>query len=113
MKISIETFPFRLKFGEEKALETIKEAGMDKGMMKCIHIQDTNGKIDGHLIPYSGVHNWDGIMKALAEYGYDGTLDMEIIHCFDGLPKELYLPLLRYAATVGKTLVGKFGNYNN
>ena len=50
-------------------------------------------------------------MRALAGYGYDGTLDMEVIHSFDFLPDELMLPALRYTATVGKFLAEKFEGY--
>ena len=83
-------------------------AGMDRGILKCVHMQDTDGKTDRHWIPYQGVQNWDAIVKALAAYGYDGEMDLEIIHCFDSLPDELYFPLMCYAARVGKTLADKF-----
>ena len=86
-------------------------AGMDKGMLKCVHVQDTDGSLDKHWIPYQGVQNWDAVMRALAGYGYDGTLDMEVIHSFDFLPDELMLPALRYTATVGKSLAEKFEGY--
>ena len=86
-------------------------AGMDKGVMKCIHVQDTDGKVDRHWIPYQGVHNWDNVMKALAEYGYEGNLDMEIIHAYDALPDELMLPALEYTAKVGRYLADKFESY--
>ena len=86
-------------------------SGMDKDILKCVHIQDTDGKDDSHWIPYQGVHNWDNIMKALADYGFEGILNMEIIHSFDNLPEELYFPLLCYTAKVGKTLAGKFEEY--
>ena len=85
--------------------------GMDKEIVKCIHIQDTDGKVDRHWIPYQGVQNWENIIKALAEYGYDGEMNMEVIHSFDKLPEELYFPLLCYTAQVGKALVGKLENY--
>ena len=86
-------------------------AGMDTGILKCVHMQDTDGKVDRHWIPYQGVQNWENIVKALAAYGYDGEMDLEIIHCFDSLPEELYFPLLCYAARVAKTLADKFAAY--
>ncbi|MBR4910695.1 MAG: sugar phosphate isomerase/epimerase [Clostridia bacterium] len=87
-------------------------SGMEADMLKCVHIQDTDGKVDRHWIPYAGVHNWDNIMKALADKEFEGALDMEIIHSFDALPDELYLPLLCYTAKVGKALAGKFEEYS-
>ncbi|MBQ9485713.1 MAG: sugar phosphate isomerase/epimerase [Clostridia bacterium] len=86
-------------------------SGMDKGLLKCIHIHDTDGKVDRHWIPYQGVQNWDNIIKALADYDYNGEMNMEIVHCFDNLPDELYFPLLCYTAKVGKMLVNKFKEY--
>ena len=83
-------------------------SGMDKGVMKCVHIQDTDGKIDRHWIPYQGIQNWDNIMKSLAEYGYNGALDMEIVHAYDNLPDELCFSALKYTADVGKFLAAKF-----
>lgn len=86
-------------------------SGMDKNLVKCIHIHDTDGKVDRHWIPYQGIQNWENITAALADYGYTGEMNMEVIHSFDNLPEELYFPLLCYAAQVGKVLVNKFENY--
>ena len=86
-------------------------AGMDKGVVKCIHVQDTDGKLDKHWIPYQGVQNWDSIMRSLADYGFEGYLDMEIIHSYDLVPNELFLPILKYTAQVGKHLSEIFENY--
>lgn len=86
-------------------------SGMDKDILKCIHIHDTDGKVDRHWIPYQGIQNWDNIVKALAEYGYDGEMNMEIVHSFDSLPDELYFPLLCYTAQVGKLLANKFSDF--
>ena len=102
--------------GHAKIMGTPPEdyiAGMDKGVLKCIHIHDTDGVTDRHWIPYNGVHNWDNVMKALADYGYDGTLDMEIIHSFDALPDGLMSASLEYTAKVGRYLADLFDKYKN
>lgn len=83
-------------------------SGMDQGLVNCIHMHDTDGKIDRHWIPYQGIQNWDRIVKALVEYGYEGEMNMEVIHSFDYLPTELVFPLLCYTAQVGKLLKNKF-----
>lgn len=88
-------------------------SGMDRDILKCIHIHDTDSKVDRHWIPYQGLQNWDNIIKSLVEYGYDGEMNMEIIHSFDNLPEELYFPLLCYTANVGKLLVNKFENFSD
>lgn len=86
-------------------------SGMDQGLVKCIHMHDTDGKIDRHWIPYQGIQNWDNIVKALVEYGYEGEMNMEVIHSFDYLPTELVFPLLCYTAQVCKLLKNKFEAY--
>ncbi|MBQ8309279.1 MAG: sugar phosphate isomerase/epimerase [Clostridia bacterium] len=86
-------------------------SGMKKGVMQCVHLHDTDGKLDRHWIPYLGNHNWDNIIKALAEYGFDGDLEMEIIHSYDFLDKELYAAMLVYAKQVGNLLLKKFNQY--
>ena len=85
--------------------------GMDKDLIECVHLHDTDGQIDRHWIPYQGIQNWENITAALADYGYTGEMNMEVIHSFDNLPEELYFPLLCYTAQVGKVLVNKFENY--
>lgn len=88
-------------------------AGMEKKLIECIHMHDTDGKLDRHWIPYQGEHNWENILKALAEYGFNGDMNLEIIHSFDNLPTELYLPMLTYIAKVGRFLIDKFDEYKN
>ena len=83
-------------------------SGMDKGMIGCIHMHDTDGQLDRHWIPYQGNHNWEKIIRSLVEYGFNGDMDLEIIHSFDNLPVDLYPALLDYTAKVGKYLMKKF-----
>lgn len=85
--------------------------GMKKGLMQCVHLHDTDGKVDRHWIPYQGTHDWNAVMQALAEYGFEGDLEMEIIHSYDRLDKELYAPMLAYAKQVGDLLLKKFDRY--
>ena len=81
---------------------------MDADLIQFIHIQDTDGEVDRHWIPYLGIHNWDEIIKSLVKCGYNGEMNMENIHSFDNLPEELYQPMLNYTAIVGRTLIEKF-----
>ncbi|MBQ9734950.1 MAG: sugar phosphate isomerase/epimerase [Clostridia bacterium] len=79
-------------------------SGMESGKILCVHLHDTDGQLDRHWIPFQGNHNWTNIMKALAEYGFNGDVNLEVIHSFDNLPDELYPAMLSYTATVGKYL---------
>lgn len=86
-------------------------SGMDKDLIFCIHMHDTDGQVDRHWIPYQGSHNWDNIIRALANYGFNGDMNLEVIHSFDNLPVELYPDMINYTAKVGKYLIKKFNQY--
>ena len=86
-------------------------AGMEKDMIACIHLHDTDGQVDRHWIPFQGNHNWENILRALVEYGFDGDMNLEVIHSFDNLPTTLYPAMLAYTAQVGKYLVELFNEY--
>lgn len=86
-------------------------SGMEKNMIACIHMHDTDGQIDRHWIPYQGNHNWEKIIKALVDYGFDGDMNLEVIHSFDNLPVSLYQPMLNYIAVVGRELIEKFNKF--
>ena len=83
-------------------------SGMDKGILQCLHIQDTDSKVDRHWIPFFGENDWDAILGALSEYGYDGEMNLEILHSYDNLPDELLLDCLKYTASVGRYLIKRF-----
>ena len=86
-------------------------SGMEKGLIKCVHLHDNDKTTDGHLVPYQGLINWDNVIKALADYGFTGNVNLEIIHCFDKLPLDLYQSLLNYSALVGKHLEKNINEY--
>ena len=83
-------------------------AGMDKDMIFCIHMHDTDNQIDRHWIPYQGSHNWENILRALVEYGFKGDMNLEVIHSFDNLPIDLYPAMIDYTGKVGQYLMKKF-----
>ena len=87
--------------------------GMEKDKIFCVHLHDTDGQIDRHWIPFQGNHNWDNVLIALAEYGFVGDMNLEVIHSFDNLPKELYPEMLNYTAKVGKYLIKRFNEIKN
>lgn len=86
-------------------------ARMEKDMIACVHLHDTDGQVDRHWIPFQGAHNWENIIKALVEYGFEGDICLEAIHPFNVLPTELYPSLLNYTAKVGKYLLDLFNQY--
>ena len=79
-------------------------AGMDPDLIACVHLHDTDAKVDRHWAPYQGDQNWEKTMKALADYGYKGDINLEVIRPLISLPKELQLPFLTYCRAIGEHL---------
>ncbi|MBQ8510761.1 MAG: sugar phosphate isomerase/epimerase [Clostridia bacterium] len=82
-------------------------AGMDKSLLRALHIQDNDGMYDCHWIPYQGHHDWNAIMKALSDIGYEGDLTMEVFAALNKLPDNLIADALVYTAKIGRELIGK------
>ena len=80
--------------------------GLTPGSLCGLHIQDTDNTWDRHLIPFMSAVNWEEVMKALKETGYQGDFTFEL--AMAPLPNELVEDFLRYTAAVGKYLIGRF-----
>lgn len=87
--------------------------------VKVLHCHDTDGISDLHTIPYS-VHgrpagvdpvrtNWEDVMHALKEIGYEGTLNFEV-SVPD--PAPIVPAGLRYLAAIGNYFVSLYENYD-
>ena len=79
----------------------------------CTHIHDNFGVGDDHTLPFYGAINWEEVMKALAEIGYDGNLNYEASNFIKDIPTELYTDAFSYMAKVGKYLVSRFEHFKN
>lgn len=79
--------------------------GMSKDKLTMLHVQDTDNKADKHWLPYMGKHDWNAITSALAEIGYEGNMNLEVLHFYDRFPtKELMQSALCHAAKVARHL---------
>lgn len=59
--------------------------------LKALHVHDNDGLRDMHTIPfYGGMADWDEIVKALCEIGYDGAFSLEAGNFLTPIPTELY-----------------------
>ena len=85
--------------------------------LKVLHIHDTDGVHDTHLIPYTGRYldrqatDWEGILRALAEIGYDGSINFECDGGVEGLPREVREEAVRLVAAIGKFFVNRIESY--
>jgi sugar phosphate isomerase/epimerase len=79
--------------------------------LKATHIQDNDGVVDQHYLPYQPHHlgplgiDWDGVMRALREINYQEAFCYEVHSAFNGVPDVLRNDLLRYAAKLGRHLM--------
>ena len=91
-------------------VEMIKSLGNRIG---CTHIHDNDGTSDAHNLPFSGIIDWEGVMKAFAEVDYKGNLNYESGYFVRNAPVSLREDSAIYMAKVGKYLVERFWHYKN
>jgi sugar phosphate isomerase/epimerase len=48
------------------------------GRLHHLHLHDNHGDSDRHLPPGAGTINWEAVIKALKETGYDRTITLEV-----------------------------------
>lgn len=93
---------------EQDPVEMIRKLGNRIG---CTHIHDNDGIHDSHTLPYYGVIDWEGVMKALAEVGYKGNLNYEAGLFVKRSPIDLRQESANYMAAIGKHLIGRYQYY--
>ncbi|MBP3336836.1 MAG: sugar phosphate isomerase/epimerase [Clostridia bacterium] len=84
--------------------------GMEKGLIKALHVQDTDYLDDRHTIPYAAKHNWQNITRALKDYGYSGDLTFETLKFIQGFPDKLMPKCLEFMASIGRYLIDLIEN---
>ena len=72
--------------------------------LKALHIDDNNGTADQHRLPYRGTVDWQDVMSALAEVGYDRLFNMEIPGESGGSLEEVTEKLKRIRKLCGELL---------
>lgn len=81
---------------------------MDSSLLQGLHVHDTDYKNDCHMVPYLQEHNWEAIMKALADIEYKGDFNLEILLYTAKFPDELVVPALQFAEQTGRYLINVF-----
>jgi sugar phosphate isomerase/epimerase len=95
----------------DEAYDVVRKLGHDR--LKALHIHDNDYKEDRHGIPYSGLINWDEVMRSLADIDYTGefTYEISMAPIVGRMDPGLYPDNLRYIHQVGRHLVDKFHDY--
>lgn len=76
--------------------------------LRAVHVQDNDGKTDGHRIPGRGNDDWQDAMRGLAAIGYCGELTYEIQNEGRLLPNEQKPAMIREAYAVGQQLLAQY-----
>ncbi len=70
--------------------------------LAALHINDNDGKSDGHLLPYGcGTIPWDRVLHALRAVHYQGPLNFEVPGEID-CPQPVQMAKLDYALQVAE-----------
>ena len=91
-------------------VDLIRQLGSRIG---CTHIHDNDGTRDAHTLPYCGTIDWERVMQAFAEIGYEGNLNYEAGRFLTNVPAELRDESARYMAAVGKHLIQRYWHYRH
>lgn len=81
------------------AVDIIKALGEK---VQTLHIHDNDSYADLHQIPYSNAIDFDKVLNALKSINYQGDIVFEVERCFFHMPKELFVPTLKYIKTIGE-----------
>lgn len=73
--------------------------------LKAVHVQDNDGKTDGHRCPGEGNDDWADAMRGLALIGYKGELTYEIQNEGRLLTNEQKPAMIAHSWAVGQELL--------
>ena len=92
--------------GSVSAAELINSLGKDR--LKSLHIHDNNKTDDLHDLPFNQKFNWDEIMQALKNIGYNGELTFEADNFINKFPQELYMSASKLMLDIGRYFADKY-----
>lgn len=81
--------------------------GLGKERIGCLHVHDNDLVHDKHTLPYQGKINWEEVIAALREIGYEGHFTYEAGNFFKQYPKELIPAALSHMEAVGRYFIGR------
>lgn len=90
----------------QSAAEMIRTLGNSR--LHALHVHDNDYFSDLHLMPYHGTMDWDSIIDALAEIGYNDSFTFEVVgNPLNTMPESLTVDALRYLFAIGTDFVNK------
>lgn len=93
----------------DEAYRTIRKLGKER--LTALHVHDNDYREDIHTFPYFGKADWDKILIALAEIGYDGDFTFETDNCIKRFPPALLPDALHFLCKIGRYLVARLSEF--
>lgn len=104
------TFVVLVDVGHSFLFRTAPEvfiSSIHPGWIKGLHIQDNDGITDQHLLPGLGKINWDNVLTALADYGYDGDFTLESTYFTKAMPVDATYEALALSAKIARGMADR------
>lgn len=80
--------------------------------LKVLHLHEVDGNQDNHTIPFTlGTVDWEFIMCALRDYGYEGILNFEAVNAWRIFPSELTDSVIKFLGSIGRYFFDKYFNF--
>ncbi len=91
-----------MRFDNPTPGDVIRMLGSSIGVL---HLHDNDTLTDQHKVPMTGCIDWEDVLNALDEVGYNGVFNMEVVlGCFgDGIEEET----AAYAVTVMRNMLNR------
>jgi len=96
-----------LQLTKRNPIDYIHTAGK---RIKILHLHENNAKSDMHQMPFTFGNSetdgldWQGIVHALRDVGYEGVLNFETHPCMRSFPEMLLFPALKTIHGIGEYL---------
>lgn len=90
------------------SVDPIRSVHLLGNRIKLLHLHDVEVNRDAHTCPYLGITDWDGLMKALAEINYSGTLNFEAANAWKRYPAEVYPEAIKLLGAICKGFADKY-----
>ena len=93
---------------ERGSIEGLNQGGAIRKLgssLKALHISDQTAANNIHILPYMGFTDWDDVLGALADIGYDHPFTYELQHYLLYMPLELTTSAIRLSREVGEYMI--------
>ncbi len=91
--------------GKVSVPQFIRRAGHTIG---CLHLNDNDSLTDQHKVPLSGNLDWNEVLSALRDVGYEGTYNMELNLYHFGKSVSMMRDYAEFSVKVMRNLLDEF-----